>query len=348
MVDLNPFAHIDINSGLHRELSPYKIYGGFFYYPKRYYDLYLEELFDDNDIDNELEYKIPITDQGFLINSKGLITDINLERIENEQRKTFHIDHWYVDMENKCQTFDCYIINLTQQDCKLLTDRRFQHRDLLKLKTAIRKIMVDNCHIKWWFVKLNSVSPKDLSKSGKQHKYKSINLMLKRLVDSDRTCHFLKYDKEAKLILRPWYDLPEKWEFRCFIYKKKLRAISQYQCYTYYPDFQNEIIQNIIKSRIINFYESTKRYIPFSDCVMDVIIWDNAPIPSFLDQKVYIIEFNEFGGETACGSGLYNWVIDYDQLYNSEHTVIRFVNEESEIDKLARQLDMKESFDDII
>ena len=338
-MSLNPFADIDINSCLHSELSPYKIKNGYFKYPNRYYELYLKNLFDQYQIDSKRTLRVEINDHGYLINDLKQITPINLEMIEYEQRKTFYIDKWYSTLKGLAVTFDCFIIQLNDEERYLLTSRQWDDKNLIDLKIKIRDIFINNRHIKWWFIKLNSVSPKDDSKSGKQHKYNSITRIIHRLVDSDRTFIFLKHDDNCQIVLRPWYDLPEKYEFRCFIYKKKLRAISQYSCYTYYPEFQDKNTQSDIQNRIIKFYNSISKYLPFQDCVMDIIIWDQSNLPSYMNQQIYIIEFNEFGGETPCGAGLYNWIIDYDLLYNSRWPVIRFVEHESEIDQLARQLD---------
>jgi len=338
-MEFNPFDQIDINSCLHKEYSPYKIINGVLFYPRRYYELYLEKLFNDHQIDIERTGTVPLDEEGFLINSNQEKTPINLDAIEYEQRKVFHVDQWYPEFDNTNITFGCFIIDLKEKERNLLASRKIDDEGLFSLKAKIRNVMIANKEIKWWFVRLNSVSPKDKNKSGKQHKYNSPHRILKRLIESDRTYYFIANDDEAKIVLRPWYDFPEKMEFRCFVHKKKLRAISQYSCYTYYPEFQDKLVQEGIRSRIIKFYSSIKEYIPYIDCVMDVVIWDETPLSSFKNQNIYVIEFNEFGAETPCGSGLYNWIIDYDQLYNAKHPTIRFVETESEVDKLARKID---------
>lgn len=344
-MSLNPFEKIDINSCLHEELAPYGLTDSHFYCETHYYDLYLKNLFDQNQIQYGSEEKgkiqVPTDSMGFLLNIDGQSTNIDLDRIQYEQRKTFYIDEWYplVNKIASSLTFKCYIINLTKKHRQLLISKQFDNPGLQNLKKKIRKIMIKNHHIKWWFVKLNSVSPKDENKSGKQHKFNSVNLILKRLVESERTFTFLVNDDNARIILRPWLDIDEKWEFRCFIRNRKLRAISHYKCYTYYPEFQDKSVQETIRQRITKFFQSAKPHIPYDDCVMDIVIWDDSEMPSFQNQHIHIIEFNEFGGETPCGAGLYNWVIDFDILYKSKSPPIRFVEEESEIDKLARELD---------
>ena len=45
---------------------------------------------------------------------------------------------------------------------------------------------------------------------------------------------------------------------------------------------------------------------------MDIVITD------IRSSKIMIIEFNQFGAETVCGSCLYNWDLDYEILYNAE------------------------------
>lgn len=47
-------------------------------------------------------------------------------------------------------------------------------------------------------------------------------------------------------------------EFRCFVHKKQLTAISQYQCYHIFESLQNEQLCETIQAAILHFHEQTK------------------------------------------------------------------------------------------
>lgn len=76
-------------------------------------------------------------------------------------------------------------------------------------------------------------------------------------------------------------------EFRCFVHKKKMTAISQYQCYCVFPNLQNEEFVLKVKAQILKFHLDVKDFIPVEDYVIDIAI-----LPDF---SCHVIELNPFG-----------------------------------------------------
>jgi len=110
------------------------------------------------------------------------------------------------------------------------------------------------------------------------------------------------------LILRDFIsDLPIDHEFRCFVHKRQLTAISQYQCYCRFPAMQD--VEHVIKCRdaILKYHDVVKHCLPMEDYVLDVVV--------FPDFSCQVIELNPFGIAMSSGSGLYSWTQDYDLLY---------------------------------
>jgi len=110
------------------------------------------------------------------------------------------------------------------------------------------------------------------------------------------------------LILRDFIpDLPVDHEFRCYVYNRKLTAISQYQCYCVFPSLMDEKHVLQCRSSIVNYIEKIKHIFPMDSFVIDIVV-----LPDYTCQ---VIELNPFGIDMASGSALYSWIKDYDLLY---------------------------------
>jgi len=110
------------------------------------------------------------------------------------------------------------------------------------------------------------------------------------------------------LMLRDFIpNLPVDHEFRCFVYNRKLTAISQYQCYCVFPALKDENHVKECRNVIVNFMETIKHIFPMDSFVIDLVV---LPDPS-----CQVIELNPFGIDMSSGSGLFNWYKDYDLLY---------------------------------
>jgi len=113
-------------------------------------------------------------------------------------------------------------------------------------------------------------------------------------------------------------------EFRVFVHKNKITAISQQSLY----DINNilESLQEKEKNDLINKWiniiksyhetEIIKKITHIDSYVMDFAILD--------DGSPYFIELNSFGKEYASGSALFSWIDDYNILYGLCGDIIEF------------------------
>jgi len=154
------------------------------------------------------------------------------------------------------------------------------------------------------FVKLDTVSCKDTGHNGI---FNSFDHVYKTFIKSSRIINTLfKKDKSHYLFIRqPDFDINNKLEARCFIYQYKLTAVSlplknncEFQWKTPLETFIKEIIKKL----------------PFHDAVLDISIGNNNDFT--------LIEVNNFGADSPCGAGLFNWREDYITLYGGFDEVV--------------------------
>ena len=123
------------------------------------------------------------------------------------------------------------------------------------------------------------------------------------------------------LYLSPWREEWANWiEFRCFCYRKRITAFSQYVwcrdlgLSTWTPEQLAQCATNIV--RFCEEEVSAK----LSDktgghWVIDVILSKEVLAPQF-------VEVNPFGAELSSGSALFNWVRDKEILYGDGSVVV--------------------------
>jgi hypothetical protein len=317
-------------------MSPYYLDGDFMIVPKRYTEMYFTDLFEEFYI--TVVEKMKCSD-GFLLNDKLEKSHINVEILKLHQRSHYRFDYWY-ECVSECPhlTFESFLSPFLMK--KYIEPVESILEPDHNIFSFVKECLEENKDVIHWFVRLNWASPKDEHVSGKELKFDDTRDILSRILTCERTRYFLDDEKyRNNIVLRPWYDIPEDMEFRCFIRKNELRAVSQYKLDTFYPHLQDIAIQNEIKIRISTFYENVEKYIPYEDCVMDVVIWDDARITSVNNSGIFIIEFNQFGGETTCGAGLYNWMIDRKILYEGDRVDLRILDHESDLQKFAREIE---------
>jgi len=174
---------------------------------------------------------------------------------------------------------------------------------------------------KTFFPRISTLSPKDIVVSEASHKEMqvkngeevvSVFLKSERLRQSLQ--QFQKFndpEKKLYLILVEWQQFERKGEFRCFVYKEKITAISQYHCYSNFGF--NETDKKVILQAIQTLWDGVSLYLPYEDCVMDVYIDFSTD-----EHLTSIIEFNPWGGDLIAGSALYNWETDRAILYNQD------------------------------
>ena len=155
------------------------------------------------------------------------------------------------------------------------------------------------------FARLNSVSPKCYGRP-----VRSLSEAKKQIETSPRCQSVLdisrRHNFHACLAIRQFQDFSNGAEYRLFVRREKLTAISSNDDKLTFFD-NTEIVarsKRLLKMCIF--------FIPFSDCVIDVFIHDLKPE---LDQ---VVEFNSFGSWANAGSGLFHWLEDAYEI-NTSH-----------------------------
>lgn len=294
-------------------------------FPVRYLELYFSDFLEDNDIgytitDNQVT--IPVAD-GYLKDNNNQVTAVNHEKLYLMQITSFHAQHWY-NLLPENVTFPSLLVELTHSEVSALIELKKKRDNVTvdkygkysgseiiinTLNALIDKIQnaFANKPLKGpIFVRLNSLSPKS-----PHNKIKIqtgwITKMFDLLIDSLRTYETLSLPMDHSIMIRQWEQIDPANEFRCFVYKNRLTAISQYHCYNYYKKLQGR--EEEIRDVIYRFYLKIFQHLPYEDCVIDVILCTNTEL------NVKIIEFNSFGSDGMAGSGLYNWARDKNILY---------------------------------
>lgn len=217
---------------------------------------------------------------------------------------SYYLEHWYDKESKSCidNTFKSILIPWPID----------KNED--ELKKEIDKALKEfpGCQA---FVKLNSVSPK--YKKPCTTSEEVLNLLL----TTDRTREELKSMRDHKfdvfIVLREFHDLSSFLEFRLFIARGQLRAVSQNfeavddECYKHRHDILAKIQMWLKK----NFNTS----LPFEDCIMDI---------AYSKDKIWLVEFNSFGKQGQASAGLYDWDHDYFELYCNSTPTIRVLTNE--------------------
>eukprot|EP01112_Ceratiomyxa_fruticulosa_P017448 TRINITY_DN5433_c0_g2_i4.p1 TRINITY_DN5433_c0_g2~~TRINITY_DN5433_c0_g2_i4.p1 ORF type:complete len:381 (+),score=68.64 TRINITY_DN5433_c0_g2_i4:894-2036(+) len=110
----------------------------------------------------------------------------------------------------------------------------------------------------------------------------------------------------ATIVLREWIpdiSLRPDAEFRGFVHKKQLNALTQYFSFLHFPYLVSH--KQEIGDRIYRFHESIKHLIPHDNYVIDF---------SILDDRIYVIELNPF--HIGAGAGLFSWKTDRELFMN--------------------------------
>merc|ERR1712154_260807 len=97
--------------------------------------------------------------------------------------------------------------------------------------------------------------------------------------DENKNDDELKWDEQkweickVSIAVRRWDNrLRDDLEWRCFVYDKKLRAISQYNHYCYFPELgDNEVFVECIKNKISEYFEENiQKKVPYFNYVIDI------------------------------------------------------------------------------
>jgi len=106
----------------------------------------------------------------------------------------------------------------------------------------------------------------------------------------------------SKLIVRKFVPIEPMNEYRAFVCKGKINALSQYES-VYFPDLPQKKQQ--IEDEILAFFEKIKSHITQQAYVIDFC---------FVNQKLLIVELNPFHANTS--GCLFRWKNDREQILN--------------------------------
>ena len=135
---------------------------------------------------------------------------------------------------------------------------------------------------------------------------------LKEIMESYLTCRkghspFEPGNRIITLYLIPYVEIDHNFEFRVFVYKNKITAVSQQNIYKVNEAMTPEIAQQVCHIISEYFTNHVKICITHIDSyVMDIALIDGY--------SPYFIEVNPFGKEYSSGSALFHWIIDEDKL----------------------------------
>jgi hypothetical protein len=123
-----------------------------------------------------------------------------------------------------------------------------------------------------------------------------------------------------KLYLMPWKKINFSREFRIFVCKNKITAISQQNLYKVNKELSEskDITKDITKwvTKTIEYFNNViKKKITY----MDSYVMDFALLDSDNGYEPFYIETNAFGKEYASGSALFHWLLDEDILYGKQN-----------------------------
>ena len=164
------------------------------------------------------------------------------------------------------------IINYTLKDLYKFFDKYFTNYTIIEFNSRIHyllkkdSIMLDNESKKliskdlldkindtifkydYCFIKFNDKSAIDAEFLVTQLKCFNIDHIITLIKGSERCLKTFNFFRKNYLILKEWYKIQKKFEFRCYIINKKLKGISQ---------------------RYINFYENYEDILKIRKCIID-------------------------------------------------------------------------------
>jgi hypothetical protein len=125
------------------------------------------------------------------------------------------------------------------------------------------------------------------------------------------------FPREVYAIMMPWNNkLDLNNEYRVFIYKNKVVAISQQQWFS--SKYFSEYHCNQVAQSIQSYYnDKLKARLPYPSVVLDVWVDSNY--------QTHLIECNPWGCYNASGSSLFHWIKDYEILHQEQDDVTTYM-----------------------
>lgn len=245
-------------------------------------NIYFPEYFmEDYFIDYLEERKIPFNFENdqYYVSKK----DISWDTLYLLKTQAYSAINWYQELEEF--TYKSSLIEINDFD---------------DIRNILDKITFPK------FIKLDTVSCKDVYNGIFNDKQTVLDVFKKsNRITNTLLQNLQNLQNNSYLFIRePDFDINKKIEARCFVYKRRLTAISsdvEIQCKFLLETFINKVIGKL----------------PFHDAVLDICFYNKKTNNNFL-----LIEINNFGADSPCGAGLFNWREDYVTLYGGFTKVI--------------------------
>lgn len=228
-------------------------------------------------------------------------------------------------------------ISLTKMEARMLAQEYLRrkigqttsHLDSWVLKSLRNELSQYFFHSH--FIRISSTSPKDcyqlmnpeleiesvedpqfwekVEKQKKLLKVNNPNEALEVLTSSERVykalCNFINGGIQVKLniLLYQWKDMDPKYEAKCFIFQKRLVAISP--CYA---NLDETLLPRCLPRHLKILHYQVRKWIPYNNYVMNIYLDGDRPL---------ITDINPYDFRSNCG--LFNWDDDMNILFTSDH-----------------------------
>ena len=272
----------------------------------------------------------------YYLNEKKFSPETWYEKVEKMTAKTFFLE---LNKEELIAMKSFYSYLIIKKDMPNIE----QAKTILNLEKKLQKLL-DSKNIKNYFIRLTQRSPKDGIALNKNFNKDILNLEnfnekmiqifkeqekslkcssakdgINLLVTSERVFtdlyRYLKIEDEIgeilylqNIVVREWRENTHSMnEFRCFVFKNQMTAISQYNQYIFLPNLFNDTnLQNKIKYQIYSNWLIVKESLEY---------YENYIIDFFCDGKeCFLIELNPFDNRT--GPSLFCWNYHKEILLN--------------------------------
>lgn len=217
----------------------------------------------------------------------GYLSKISKEEYRQMRRKTYYACHWYPSLQRS---------NIPVLESKLV------HFD--NLREDLPNLMKE--YPDYSFIRACGNSSKDLGVPIFFDPRKAASA----LMDSMRTLRVFQ-EGHKHLLMRKVVEI--EIECRCFIHKRKLRAVSLY-CH-----LEKEKLREF-QEKCIDFFDRYASDLPYSSAVVEICREKD-------DERLQIVEFNSFGMDMYASADLFDWEKDREILYGAEEPDFRTSNE---------------------
>lgn len=146
------------------------------------------------------------------------------------------------------------------------------------------------------------------------------------LDDLDLALEHSKVSWNQHIVVRQWIQCPLQREFRGFVFRARLTALSQYYVPCFFPELQQHDWRQRVLQEIEVFFKQVVDCLPLDNanqcCVVDFCVLDHDDDNNKKKKlKCYLIEVNPFNDYEGCGTSasLFDWKKDSSLLRGEEN-----------------------------